>query len=958
MPKISKLPAGTVALGPEEIPAVQNGTTVYLTAAQLLGPTGDTERHFESFGADAAYFDGSTFATAGNTNIITDTGGSLFAHATAGMLIAVNGMGAAGGQYLGIISKVDGAGQIRVAPNTTTAQTNVFGQISFDNGAAIIAATNFYNHGRSGTLRFGSGVYGLSKINFTDRQKFSVVFKGAGGVNGSVLMPMANVNAFIDASGSDFMMRGITIGDPTQVATPSFGVVHSITNATPGVDFVDHESVLIEGSFLKAGLYIDRCASSSLRKGSVINVYQGTINAGAATCCTYSNVLNFSSEFAATASGTSNCTDWNFTGWESHSISASGGTTTYPGIWLDGCGQFKYTGGNSSSSGNNLVRITGTCLNVTFDVHTFYADTGPAATYVFDGPGSIDSFVVNNCFLGGSTLISADLLTRTTNFRVEPFAVTQYAPILGGASGKLASSTAGASGEIFAGQSGTNPAWTHNPLLGTPGSVAGQLQIANGNAGGKTVSLLSGATGSDYSVIFPTTAGTAGQALLSNGGATMTFGTLGAAAGGTGVSNNSASTITISGSFGTTFTVTGTTSVTLPTAGTLATLAGSETLTNKTLTTPVINGLPTGTGVATANTVSTLVARDGSGNFSAGTISAALTGNASTAAALATARAIYGNAFDGTAALAQVIASSFGGTGNGFAKLSGPATSEKTFTLPNANAAILTDNAVVTAAQGGTGIANNASSTITISGSFGTTFTVTGTTSITLPTSGTLATLAGSETFTNKTLTSPVMTAPTLGVASATSVSAANFYGGGVTSSFPQFKRSSATWTARLGDDSADATVAFKTQSAGDNATNGATTAFVTAALAAGGALKSKVVSFTYDISTATGSQPITGVGFIPTSIVFMTGIPGTPAFGGGLVDSSKAGKAYAQYGIGGNFEVTAQSVAISVYLPDNSGANHADATITSFDSDGFTLAWVKTGSPTGTATIYALCFR
>lgn len=78
-------------------------------------------------------------------------------------------------------------------------------------------------------------------------------------------------------------------------------------------------------------------------------------------------------------------------------------------------------------------------------------------------------------------------------------------------------------------------------------------------------------------------------------------------------------------------------------------------------------------------------------------------GLAGSATVLATARAIYGNNFDGSVALAQIISSVYGGTGNGFTKFSGPTSSEKTFTLPNASAMILTDNAAVTVAQGGTG---------------------------------------------------------------------------------------------------------------------------------------------------------------------------------------------------------------------------------------------------------------
>ena len=58
---------------------------------------------------------------------------------------------------------------------------------------------------------------------------------------------------------------------------------------------------------------------------------------------------------------------------------------------------------------------------------------------------------------------------------------------------------------------------------------------------------------------------------------------------------------------------------------------------------------------------------------------------------MTTARDLYGFSFNGSAGTVSgtnIIASGYGGTGNGFTKFTGPTTSEKTFTLPDANATL------------------------------------------------------------------------------------------------------------------------------------------------------------------------------------------------------------------------------------------------------------------------------
>ena len=102
----------------------------------------------------------------------------------------------------------------------------------------------------------------------------------------------------------------------------------------------------------------------------------------------------------------------------------------------------------------------------------------------------------------------------------------------------------------------------------------------------------------------------------------------------------------------------------------------------------VLNTVTAGTGV-----LSTAVA----GDFP--TLNQNTTGSAAT---LTTPRAIYGNNFDGSAALTQVIASTYGGTGNAFTKFSGATTAEKTYTLPDSSVTLLYSGGALGTPSGGT----------------------------------------------------------------------------------------------------------------------------------------------------------------------------------------------------------------------------------------------------------------
>ena len=129
--------------------------------------------------------------------------------------------------------------------------------------------------------------------------------------------------------------------------------------------------------------------------------------------------------------------------------------------------------------------------------------------------------------------------------------------------------------------------------------VAGILPVANGGTNASTASITSFNNITGYTASGAT--GTTSTNLVFSTSPTLTTPTIGVA---TATSVNKValtapatsatltlvdgSTLATSGAYSTTLTATATTNVTLPTTGTLATLAGSETFTNKTLTNPTV----------------------------------------------------------------------------------------------------------------------------------------------------------------------------------------------------------------------------------------------------------------------------------------------------------------------------------------------------------------------------------
>jgi hypothetical protein len=214
----------------------------------------------------------------------------------------------------------------------------------------------------------------------------------------------------------------------------------------------------------------------------------------------------------------------------------------------------------------------------------------------------------------------------------------------------------------------------------------------------------------------------------------------------------------------------------------------------------------------------------------------------------------------------------------------------------------------------------------------------------------TLVALAASQTLTNKTLTSPTFGGTVVGA-------------GTIPLSILATQSADTAVVNATGGSASPTAVSIGSCSAASSALtyNTSTHAFGCNSISATG-LSSKTGTFTRALSTASNSVAYTGVGFVPTSILFnWSYYSGASSFtGSGFVGSSKAGRANAlTMDNTGTSNAAHSDGAFALIMTDDPGLySFTTAVVASFDSDGFTLTYTKTGTPGATIVVNYIAYR
>jgi hypothetical protein len=124
--------------------------------------------------------------------------------------------------------------------------------------------------------------------------------------------------------------------------------------------------------------------------------------------------------------------------------------------------------------------------------------------------------------------------------------------------------------------------------------------------------------------------------------------------------------------------------------------------------------------------------------------------------------------------------------------------------------------------------------------------------------------------------------------------------------------------------------------------------------IAQGGSELVKTGFFSRDISIATGTQIVTGIGFKPKSIFAFSAISASQRASWGLDDGVSPRGINDDSGTSADNYTNTGNLVSMVITP----SDIYEGQISSFDADGFTISWLKIGSPTGTVSVNFMAFR
>ena len=113
--------------------------------------------------------------------------------------------------------------------------------------------------------------------------------------------------------------------------------------------------------------------------------------------------------------------------------------------------------------------------------------------------------------------------------------------------------------------------------------------------------------------------------------------------------------------------------------------------------------------------------------------------------------------------------------------------------------------------------------------------------------------------------------------------------------------------------------------------------------------------SFSRVLTVASGTQAITGVGFKPSSIIFLAVRDNSDGASWGFSDANLNDSGFGDRGgfVAGTWAFSASAISFVDAGPVTYAGN-----VSSIDIDGFTINWVKTGATTGTFQIRYLAFK